>query len=316
MNNYTSKPHISAALSHLRSGVTGCAVIVLMCAVVQMLVFGFVHFTEVRWQAERGPALSQPIAVVTPGGTTATWREVTVPTNKSQYKPPPVHFPRPTTAWDSGLNVASDMAATVGIAACFLLAGMTMLGVAVGGGASVPGIERATSAAMWAMLLAAACIPWHEVFVSVPYAGIFGSYEAMTALSHAVDTRTGNPGAGALLFTNYVLMPSAALAGAMLVLTRFRLGIEQGVIVTSVNELDERLEREMQNIRARGVTVGGPTRAVGALNQAIGEKPSLALATEEPQLKATCTTGKPSRNWLSRRAIGEADPGDRLQRPI
>jgi hypothetical protein len=53
----------------------------------------------------------------------------------------------------------------------------------------------------------------------------------------------------------------------------FRAGVERGVIVTTISELDEALEREMLEIRRRGVGNNGP-RAVGALNRALGDTPS------------------------------------------
>jgi hypothetical protein len=315
MQNYTPRPHISAALAHLRHGVTAAAVVVLVCAVVQMMVFGFVHFTNVRWDTAAAEANAPTLAVVTQGSSeTATWRGVTIPTQTPQHKPLDVEFPKLASRWDSGLNVMSDMAVTAGVVACCLLAAMAVMGVVIAGGGAVPGVERATSAATWSMLLAVACIPWSDFFVSVPFAGVFGSYEAMAALSSAVDKGTGS---SMLLFTNYVILPVAALACAMLALARFRSGVEQGIIVTAVSELDERLEREMDGIRSRGVSTSG-SRAVGALHQAIGEKPSLTLVQPEPPLAATGTTGKPAgngRSWMQRR-IGQANPGEPLQRPI
>jgi hypothetical protein len=316
MQTYTPRPHISAALAHLRHGVTAAAVIVLFCAVVQMMAFGFVHFTNVRWETASTEAAAPTLAVVTRSpGETAAWKELAIPTRATQHKPLAVEFPKIPSRWDAGLHVMSDMAVTAGVIACVLLAAMCILGVSVAGGASVPGVERAVSAATWSMLLAVACIPWSDFFHSVPFAGVFGSYEAMTTLSTAVDRGTGS---SMLMVTNYVFIPIAALACAMLTLSRFRSGVEQGIIVTSVNELDEHVEREMSGIRARGVSSSG-SRAVGALNQAIGEKPALTLVQPDPPLAATGTTGKPAgnvRNWLTQKRIGEANPGDRLQRPI
>lgn len=319
MARFIVRPHVSAALAHLTHGVTGSAVIVLVCAVAQMLVFGFAHFTTVRYGSDLADASAQSAPIVTRSpGETAAWREVTVPTNsKSTYTPPPVHIPRPTTPWDAGLNVTSDIAVTAGIIACFLLAAMTVMGAVIAGGAAVPGVERAVSASTWSMLLAAACIPWGQFFESIPFTGVFGTYREMAALCDAVDAGAGS---ALLMFSSYVLMPIAALACAMMALTRFRTGVEQGIIVTSVSELDERLEREMETIRSRGVTAAGSTRAIGALNQAIGDTAPLTLSPEEP-LSATGTTdARPNtggnRNWLSQRRIGQPNPGDGLQRPI
>ena len=61
------KPHVSAALAQLRHGVTICAMIVGLCAVVQMLVCGFVHFTKVRWAPARHEVSALSFTVVAPG---------------------------------------------------------------------------------------------------------------------------------------------------------------------------------------------------------------------------------------------------------
>jgi hypothetical protein len=57
------------------------------------------------------------------------------------------------------------------------------------------------------------------------------------------------------------------LGALAVVVVRFRIGIEQGVIVTHASQLDEKLERE---IRERKLGELSQPRAVGALNQAIG----------------------------------------------
>src|SRR5690606_25613394 len=61
---YTPKPHVSAALAHLRHGITACALVVVAAAVVQMLVFGFVHFTQVRFEEPKREVTAQPLSVV------------------------------------------------------------------------------------------------------------------------------------------------------------------------------------------------------------------------------------------------------------
>ena len=177
----------------------------------------------------------------------------------------------------------------------------------------------------WALLLALSCIPWRDLFLAVPFPGVFGNYADMTAMSEAVNA--GAAGTMQLLVL-YLLMPLAAFAGAVLALARFRAGVAAGVIVTSVSELDERLDREMAGIRSRGVVAAGLPRAVGALNQAIGEvqapvrplmqEPAASLAPHGAARAAEAPEPKGARSWLTRhsRRIGEPDPGDGLKRPL
>jgi hypothetical protein len=127
------------------------------------------------------------------------------------------------------------------------------------------------------------------------------------------------------LFAVYLLAPVASLCGSCLVLYRFRSGVAQGVIVTSVSELDERLEREMANIRARGVAASSSPRAVAALNQAIGDVPTQVLAPEtlapaSPSAapkKPGLFGGRNGRGLLSHRRVGEAEAEEDYKgRPI
>ena len=84
---------------------------------------------------------------------------------------------------------------------------------------------------------------------------------------------------------------AVAIAGLAAAVIRFRVGVEHGVIVTNVSQLDEKLESEI-----RGMKMGqlSSPRSVGALNTAIGDnaeesapsKPMSAPATETP-------TGRP-----------------------
>src|SRR5688572_1213761 len=69
MSHFAPKPHVSPALAHLRHGVTTCALALAFFATLQMLVFGFVHFTEVRWVDEKIPAPSPALRVVGGGQT-------------------------------------------------------------------------------------------------------------------------------------------------------------------------------------------------------------------------------------------------------
>lgn len=272
MSSRTSKPHVSAALCHLRHGVTLAAIILSACTLLQMLVFGFVHFTQVRYEKTERPAAVQPLSVIPArAGEPATEHlnnDVEVPVQ------------RILSAWDPSLHIISDMAVSVGVIATAMLATLCLLGVAVAGGSAVPGVEKAVSAATWSLSLALVCIPWRDILVSIPFPGIFSGYDAMTSLSAQVDAGTGS---AARLFALYMLMPIAAMAVTMLTLARFRAGVAEGVIVTNVSELDERLERELAHIRARGVAASAP-RTVAALNEAIGDRPEAPPMPVEPDV--------------------------------
>lgn len=306
------KPHVSAALAQLRHGVTLCALIVGMCAVIQMLVFGFVHFTQVRWAEPKREA--QTFSVVMPMHTpapAAPAATTTAAAPKAEHSDVPA-ISRQVSQWEPSLNTASDLAVSVGVIATVLLAVQCALGVFIAGAMGIPGVDRAVSAASWALLLALSGLPWRDVMPSIPFPGVFGDYASMISMSESVDA-----GGGSMLrlFVVYLLAPGASLCGSCLVLYRFRTGVAQGVIVTSVSELDERLEREMASIRSRGVAAASAPRAVAALNQAIGDTPTQVLAPEAPSIQNAAPAAKKpglfgarnGRSLLSHRRVGEAD---------
>jgi hypothetical protein len=260
MAQYAPKHHVSAALASLQRGVSFAALLVCFCAVLQMLVFGFLHFTQVRYDKVEHAASVQALSVV--GARDAQ------PAHAATTEPPPP--PRILSNWDPALHVVSDMAVTAGVIGTCMLAALTLLGVAVAGGGAVPGVDRVVSSCTWSLALALICIPWRDVLPSLPFPGVFSNYVTMAQLSDAVDS--GQSSAGQLLVL-YLLFPLAAMGGSLQALGRFRSGVAEGIIVTSVSELDERLEKEIAQIRARGVVASGTPRAVAALNEAIGDKP-------------------------------------------
>jgi len=323
---FVPKPHVSPALAQLRRGITTAALVVAACAVLQMLVFGFVHFTQVRFEQPKEEQAQQALSVVVGApGRPAMSRPAAarLPDHQESVQITPVRPARTVSDADATLHVLSDVAVIVGILSTLMLAALVCLGVMIAAGGGVPGADRAVSAMCWALLLGLACIPWRDLFLAVPYPGVFGAYDDMTAMSNAVDAGfVGTP----RLLVLYLLMPIAALGAAMLVLYRFRAGVAEGVIVTSVNELDERLEREIAGIRSRGVVAAGMPRSVGALNHAIGDSPARNTAMEpaaasqasHPRRPAEASEPKSGRSWLNKqdRRIGEPDAGDGLRRPL
>lgn len=349
-----SKPHVSPALAQLRSGVTGLASFVCGAAVVQLLVFGFVHFTQVRWEKIEPRPVEQKLSVITrpatpiipaPAGVVSLVRPPakvhSQPSSASAQGAPDVppaaeaeRAPiqpalgaaptiRTVSLWEVVLRRSSEAAVSVGVVSAVCLAIFTILGVVIAGGGAVPGVERATSSCMWAVALALFAVPWKDVLASVPFEGAFGSYGAMTAFSDAVEEGRGS---AVSLFAAHLLLPAVIVAASTIVALRFRSGVDAGIIVTDISELDEKLEQEMENIRKRGVTVGGVPRTVGALNAAIGDTISTPSPTAPREPGGDGLRRRPpdpeppvsSRSWVSAndRRVGEGDPGDPTKRPI
>lgn len=305
------KPHVSAALVQLRRSVSAATIAVVVCASVQLLVFGFAHFTSVRWVLQNPSGQIQELAVVTGDSGSATPENGRKTRRVSELEAEMTA--RVPSRWEGVLHQFSDFAGVGGAFATVTLAVLVLLGVVVAGGATVPGVERTVTAATWSIVLALVCIPWRDVMPSVPFAGVFGGYQALILASEAVTAGTGNAFS---LFAAYLLLPLAALAVAILVCFQFREGVDRGVIVTSISELDQALEREMASLRAGGPSSNAGPRAAGALNIAIGERPTPQPSRPLPAMAAVGAGSHRSRGSLAERRIGEPDPGDPLKRPI
>ncbi len=306
------KNHVSAAISHLRFHVFVMSMVVVLAILVQLMVFGFVHFTDARWQAVEQPATVQPLSVVT------TTSQIKLPeTPKADDEAEPAQNgetaeaapdPRNQTLqrksttlqeiealanakqlskWHFVMGQFSSLAVTAGVVASVTLALLTILGVIIGGGASVPGIEKAVTACTWALVLGLVALPWHDAFSSMPFTGVFGGYEGMVAASEAV---TIDQKSSLSLYATHLLMPLAAIGIALIVAARFWAGVSCGVIVTSVSEFDQAVSREISEIQARGVASNIGPRAVGVLNQPAGAqvnnpaaRPNAPAPTPEPK---------------------------------
>jgi hypothetical protein len=181
-------------------------------------------------------------------------------------RPMPVAAARPLGQWDRVLRASNMVVVTAGTFGCVLLALMVALGVVIG--ANVAGVQRAVSAAMWAMLVAVAALPWSDFLTSVPWPGVFGSYASMTAMSAAVDAGTTTT---AHMAGIYLAMPVMALLLAGLVLARFRAGVADGVAMAQSSVIEQQLDQEMASIRERGVATTNVMRTVSALNQVVSE---------------------------------------------
>lgn len=321
------RPHVSAAIQSLRPMVTAAAIGVIACATVQMLVFGFVHFTEVRWEKSEQPVTTQSLTVVTgparesaqaaPGGAIEQGgrrgRRITEVQAAAMRQVP--------SRWAPVLQQFSDFAVAIGVVSTLALGVFVAVGTVIGGGGAVPGVEKAVKALAWATMLALFAIPWQDALASIPFGGVFGDYQTMVLASEAVDA--GNAAVAPLLAA-HLLLPLAALVVAGVVVVSFRAGVERGVIVTSVSELDEALDREMEHIKQRGIgsNVGGG-RTIGTLNRAIGDqqpesgpvpmaKPAAAAAADPDADPAK------GRSWVSPadRRMNQPTSGNPLRRLV
>ncbi len=327
---FTPKPHVSAALRHLRFSVSTTALTLCVCIILQMLVFAFVHFTEARWTTIEADESHAAAVVVQPTAATSAPPRANAPAaatgQPARTVEPPANPPDPNRVLgrnDRWFSLISALAQSIGCVAAVVLAVLMFQGVSVGAGASVPGIERAVTASTWSIAIALFCLPLTDILPSLPYSGVFSPYAALAGESDALHGWNENtPPSSFRFFAQHLIIPLTTLAAVAVVVFRFSAGIEQGAIVTSVSELDEKLEREMQSIKLGATSA---PRTIGALNRAIGDD---VVSDVAPSLKRGASGGGPSSNGGGApsaplrvkdnpmRRLKETDPGDPLSRPI
>ena len=267
------QPHVSDAVRQLRMWVTIAATLLGVCCGVQTLTYCFAAFTDARFEEVRAVKQDRPLRVVnslseqasgeSEPGVVGGMRTAQIEGGKAA-----IEMTRVRGATDVVLKRASDIACGVGIISAVMLALLTMLGVAVAGGGSIPGVERVTTACVWSLVLGLMCVPWQRVMPGLGVPGIFAAYVDMTNIIDTHAIHGASAGSFALLM-QWVAMPLVAMFTAMGVGLWFRAGVERGIIVTSPSQLDRAVEREVEMIQKRGVASTAP-KSVGALNQAIG----------------------------------------------
>lgn len=278
---YTPRPHISMALQHLRFGVTASAAVLALCLLAQIGVWAAVHFTEVRLTHVGPPdkpttELTVVRSAPTPGEEKASPSKPVPALNPAEAAevnqvPGPTHV---------RLRRFSGIVQSFGVLSAVVFAALCFQGVMLAGGAALPGVEKTVTAGTWALLIALVSLPVSSVVPTLPFPGVFAGYDATVRLSEAV--RLGIEGApGPVGYFAWNLgVPLVLLIGVALVLWRFRGGIEAGIIVTNVSQLDEKLEREIRNMRLGQLSA---PRAMGALNAALGDPSGVYAAPPAPQ---------------------------------
>lgn len=306
--------HTSAALSRLKRGVYLCATGLFLAALIQLFVFGFVHFTDVRYQTleNASPAEHRPV-VVTQTATGGVRGGLSAQEAGPQPEPEPLSVQaaaetvpdvnRVASTFDVILKRFSQGAVVIGIFSAVGLAVLTLLGSIVAGGASVPGVEKAVSACMWGLGLCLLALPWQDVFNSMPFAGVFTGYTGMVAASE------GTSGSFQLMLL-FVGIPAAAMAGAMVAALRFGSGVEVAVVAGLKNKPMDAVDTAMAATRANLSS----NRQAGAVNNVFlpDGPPSVAPEDDASRTRAS----EPPARRRSPLSMTNSDEKPDYKRPI
>jgi hypothetical protein len=318
-----AKPHVSSAIVQLRAWVSVTSIALILALAAQLLVFGFVHYTDIRWTTVKADPMERPLMVVDGQPTSGLLdagdagpvrvpaqearargvREATA--GKESTSAAIADVNRVLTGADRIMRAGTNLAMTFGVVAAITLAMTAWLGVAVAGGGAVPGVERAVTAATWSFVLLGLCLPLKDIMPTMPVPGVFSGYERLTAGSEAARAGKGSEG---ILLLLHVVLPAASIACAALVRYWFNEGVERGVIYTSMSEVDEAMEKEMAQISASGPNAR-MTRAMGALTRTM-ESPD-----DVPQAGPTRKAAGAESQTPALLRMRAADPDD-FKRPI
>lgn len=305
--SYRPRPHLSAALAHLRFSVVACAVVLGSAIGLQVCAFVAVHFVDVHKERVQGPASLEPLRVV---GSRPTMGPDAV---RAAVDPNP-RADVNSVPGERGvlLGRATTVAQGAGVLAALLLMVLLLEGVFLAGAGAVPGVEKVVTAATLGFVLAALCLPLARWLPEVGFGGVFAPYAALVEESESV--RSGAEGAKSplVLLASRLLLPGAMIAGLAVVVVRFLSGVEAGILVTSVSELDEKLEREIRGMRPGQLAV---PRAVGALNYALGSTPADSTIME-PQAPQPVRSAPPAFRVPGDPPAFPRNPGDSMKRPI
>jgi len=319
---FEPKPHVSAALRHLRFSVTTAGAALSIALILQMLVFAFVHFTDVRWtELEPAQQPTHELRIIHSNATNANSLSgkgsATKPATSTPARSPAeaetsaaasIDINRVLNRNDRWLHSVSDLSRTIGSIAAIVLMLAILQSVVIAGGAGVPGVEKAVTAGTWSIVLALLCLPVGAMLPGVAFAGALPSYTWLTHASEAIGSGAVDAPPWATFFGSALLAPIIALAATSLITLRFHAAVEQGVVITSVSELDAKLHREMSSIKMAATHA---PRSVGALNRAIGDTSDSSVAPAQ-----TPTPDPPMAGPPPIRRIGEPMTGDGLKRPI
>lgn len=314
----TERAPISAALRQLRRGVSLSALALGLACVIQLLVFAFVHFTDLRWETLKSGETNKPLVVKAAGQATP---KVLVPLPGAQPSPSvgppapegrtPAEVNRVETAFGVVLGHLSSTATVIGVFSGFSLAALTLIGAAVAGGGAVPGVEKAVSAAIWGLFVGMITLPWSDVFSSMPYAGVFVGYESMVAAS---DGRTM---AGLSLIFVFIGLPVVAAVGTALVALRFNAGVERGIVADRpADAVDQEMAaavRSLSSTRQLGAVRNDFRRAVAPTSEPEPASPAPPTPAAAPKKAPDKRAAEPPKR--RREGLTPAEEAD-WKRPI
>jgi hypothetical protein len=274
---------VSLALARLRRGVVVCCWVIGMAVFAQLIIWSLATYTDVRHEvieqvAEAPLIVSADAARSRPAARLSrdhgAMDSAAPPAGSQAAAPAPASAPvaapvygassagleseRVPSPHDSTMQSVFDLGST--FARCAMLALLAFIGIAVvlASGASVPGVERTTSAFIWAAIVGLIALPLGGAFALPWTDGALCSYEHMTSSVETFRDATlaAEPSAEGLkatpgwleLHVRFALVPVIMIVGLAFIGLRFCASVEMALLPRESPRLDPALEREASNI--------------------------------------------------------------------
>ena len=246
----------SPALLALRRGAVFSSLIVALAIVAQTLVFGFAHFTEVRFdvaQVEKSAA-KQHLAVVD-----AQPRKQIDPATLDAE----IEQTRTLGKSDQVLGAISAIASSAGVVALAVLVAQCWMATSIVAGAGVIGMQRAVRAATIVTALFAMCIPWSSVIPGSPIWGVFCGYQPLIAAGDAVASGASSEFAAV---TVHAVLPIVLLGFVVIAVFNLSVGISAGIVKYAIDPV---VEAEIADVQSHGAGSLYAVRSAGDINRAM-----------------------------------------------
>lgn len=249
---------------------------VLMCWIagisilLQVLVWSFVNFTDLRYtQIETTAGLTNPEIVYNQPQYTQKQNASTGNTNEQK---PPVDANRVYSKYDYWFSNVHKLALLSGLLSIIILTINTCIGVVVASAGQVNGVSKVVAAQTWSMILLLLVFPWSifgNLLKDLPFNGILLTYSKMCLESSIFQNSDAAFSASFIYYIQNLVLPLACIIAIMLINIWFKSGIKGGIISRGPSAFEIAIDREATGQTATSLFSTGRTR--GALNSTISQ---------------------------------------------
>jgi hypothetical protein len=255
---------VAAALRQLRSSVALCCWILAAALSVQIVIWGLITFTDIRWTVLK-PGEGEAPVVVSASDVRAHSIRSALDDEPEEATVEAIDPNRMLTGTDRILAVAASFGSGAGLLAALAILPLVGIGVLLAAASATVGVEKAVSAFGWSLVVVLLALPLGGV-VGLPWQG--GAMYRYAELTGPIDYAVANEEKlGLVFYARFVALPVMCGIGTLLIANRFSAGVAAGVLRNENLTLDQNLEKEAGNIKTGTLHAG---RTAGAMKQAFG----------------------------------------------